>query len=132
MRASQAGRNWTTLAVRMGYTATPTQRAHILAATRRMTWSDCRSGDCCRVLVAPALRSVAAAVLASAAGERGQRPTAHPLHYMIRIGFAQLPGCQPLVGLDDGHIRQYVLDLVDEAISVLGEPSGLRASSHVA
>lgn len=125
MRASQPRRNWTALARRMGYATTPTQRAQILAAVQRMCWSDSRS-----VLIAPALRVVAAAVLASAAVERSNRSVADPLRCAIHIGIARLPDSEPLVGLDDGHDRHYLLDLGDEAISVLSEPSEQRAGSR--
>lgn len=132
MTADHGDRNWTALAARMGYTTTRTQRAQVLAATRRMRWSGCRAGDYRRLITRPALRAVAAAVVADAAAERGDRRVADPLHNLIRIGIARLPGGHPLLGLDDGHIRQYVLDLGNDAISVLTEPSRQQASSHVA
>lgn len=127
MSASRPRRNWTALARRMGYATTPTQRAQILAAVQRMSWSDCRG-----VLIAPALRVVAAAVLASAAVERSNKPVADPLRCAIHIGIARLPDGKPLVGLDDGHDRHYLLDLGDEAIYVLIESSQQQASSDVA
>lgn len=124
--------NWTALAARMGYTTTRTQRAQVLAATRRVRWSGRPAGEYRCLIAGPALRAVAAAVLASAASERGDRRAADPLHNLIRIGIARLPDGHPLIGLDDGHFRQYVLDLGNEAISVLTEPSAEQASSHVA
>jgi hypothetical protein len=109
----------------MGYATTPTQRAQILAAVQRMCWSDCRG-----VPLAPALRVVAAAVLASAAVGRSNRRVADPLRCAIQIGIARLPDGKPLVGLDDGHDRHYLLDLGNEAISVLIESSEPRAGSR--
>lgn len=108
----------------MGYTATREQRVQLLVAIRRMPWSDYRPKDHGRYLSSPALRTVAAAVLATAAEQRCPEGFDRPLRHLVRIGVAHLSASRRIIGLDDGRTRQYLLDLGSEAISVLVEPTG--------
>ena len=108
----------------MGYTATRKQRVQLLVAIRRMPWRDCCPKDHSRYLTSPALRTVGAAILATAAEQRCPEGVVRPRRHLVRIGVAQLPGSRRVIGLDDGTIRHYLLDLGSEAISVPVEPTG--------
>jgi len=99
---------WTQLGVRMGYTSTQVQRAQILAARKRMRWTQSPSDLPCPD--APAARAVINAVFA-------HRPDQLRLQAVAELGAGRR-----LIGLQDAYgARSYVLDLGAEAIVVLTE-----------
>lgn len=113
---------WTALGIRMGFTSKPRQRAEILAAIDRMTWSPAAAHP--RYLDGQAARAVVNAIFPN---RREQ---------LRRTGVAALPGGGQLIGLEDSlGTGSYVLDLDSEAIYLLTEfarPLTLPRATQVA
>jgi len=98
---------WTALGVRVGFTADRAQRAQILTAVSRASWTD--SPGCQDRLDRPAVSAVAAAVLG------------HRLERLRRVGIARM-GSRRLIGLQDtAGVCCWVLEQGCEAVHVLTE-----------
>jgi len=115
--AARGRLSWTALGVRVGFTADRVQRAQILTAVSRTSWTD---SPCAQDrLDSPAVRAVAAAVL----GHRGER--------LRRVGIARM-GSRRLIGLEDtAGVCCWVLEVGCEAVHVLTEidPPAFGSSS---
>jgi hypothetical protein len=105
--------SWTTLGARMGFTTNPSQRAEILSAINRMSWTSAPRRP--PYFTSPALAAVVNAVVPR-----------HPLRF---VGISQLSRVRRLIGLHDiVGTRGYVLDLDSEAIYVLAEHTHQRVA----
>jgi|1186.fasta_scaffold260828_1 hypothetical protein len=109
-----AALTWTPLSRRLRMTTTKAQRRHILAARKRMEWTE--HLDASLTQLPTSVRAIAAAL--------------HEQQLLRAVGRAELADGLQLIGLSDVHgTSDYLLDLDGAALHVLIETKA-AATSH--